>query len=383
MLVLNERRTISGVTVAALAMAFLLGCGRETADERASIPLNAAAYSTTWGAVGSMGAEKAIAMLREAGGEPVRGRLIALTNAGYAEIGGEATLEALDGLASVTGATRGRKTLVEIASAPWDVLWFAAYDTASGQCSYLEVDPAAAEAVEPGTETLPPGLFARPKAARIDSGHLFANPEEGKEIFAKKVFGGNEFRVITVANAVAADAPASVMRALELHDHYCPGVTSGVMIAEYVKKKLPPGRGKYFVHTVDPWCKEDALIVLLNATPGKKRYAVCYPSEEDKKARIPAAKGAATIVYRRNPETGQWRGTVLGFRWSEEELPSTGSTYLDKLRKDMWYLERLGRPEEFVTVIKEFTLPAGVEPQDLARPGRDVLVELGLKSAGE
>jgi hypothetical protein len=27
---------------------------------------------------------------------------------------------------------------------------------------------------------------------------------------------------------------------------------------------------------VDPWCKEDALLVLLNATPGKKGYAISY-----------------------------------------------------------------------------------------------------------
>ena len=62
------------------------------------------------------------------------------------------------------------------------------------------------------------------------------------------------------------------MRAFEFHDHYCPGVTSGVLMIQYLKKHFPPGKRGYCVHTIDPWCKEDALLVLLNATPCKKGY---------------------------------------------------------------------------------------------------------------
>jgi formylmethanofuran dehydrogenase subunit E-like metal-binding protein len=52
------------------------------------------------------------------------------------------------------------------------------------------------------------------------------------------------------------------------------------MMADYVKKHLPLEQGgSYFVQSVQPWCKEDALLIMLNATPGKGGYAVTYPTE--------------------------------------------------------------------------------------------------------
>ncbi|MFO8083172.1 MAG: FmdE family protein [Desulfobacterales bacterium] len=60
---------------------------------------------------------------------------------------------------------------------------------------------------------------------------------------------------------------------------YCSGVTSGILMAEYLKKHFPVEKGGYFIHTVDPWCREDALLVLLNATPNKRSYAVSYPNK--------------------------------------------------------------------------------------------------------
>jgi formylmethanofuran dehydrogenase subunit E-like metal-binding protein len=56
-------------------------------------------------------------------------QLVALSNAGYAEIDGEGTMAALDGLSEVTRASRGAGTLLEIHSAARVPLWFAVYDT--------------------------------------------------------------------------------------------------------------------------------------------------------------------------------------------------------------------------------------------------------------
>lgn len=52
--------------------------------------------------------------MKKAGAVPEKGNLIAMTNAGYAEVNGSSTQGALDGLARVTGASSGRNTLVEI-----------------------------------------------------------------------------------------------------------------------------------------------------------------------------------------------------------------------------------------------------------------------------
>jgi formylmethanofuran dehydrogenase subunit E-like metal-binding protein len=332
-----------------------------------------------WEAIGKGAADESMALLKKAGTPPKKENLIALTNAGYAEINGASTQGALDGLAHATGASRGRNTLVEVHAATWDRLWFALYDKASGSCAYLEVHPAAAAAMATVPKRLSADLFSVRAVERIDAKHLETHVDEFKAKLEKKFFGGNEFRVVTMANAIAEGAPVSAVRAFEFHDHYCPGVTSGILMAGYLKKHFAPGPGgHHFVYAVEPWCKEDALLVLLNATPGKRGYAATYPADADKARRLPEAKDASTIVYRENSETKKWDGLVLAFQWAETGCPKTGNGLLDRLCADLWYLKRMDKPEDFVKVVKTFDLPEGVSPKDWARPGVDPLEQLGL-----
>jgi formylmethanofuran dehydrogenase subunit E-like metal-binding protein len=60
--------------------------------------------------------------MKKAGIVPQKSNMIVLTNAGYAEVNGASTQEALDGLVSVTGASRGWNMLVEIHTSPWTPL---------------------------------------------------------------------------------------------------------------------------------------------------------------------------------------------------------------------------------------------------------------------
>ena len=119
-------------------------------------------------------------------------------------------------------------------------------------------------------------------------------------------------------------------------------------------------------------------MVLLNVTPGKGSYAVSYPSDADITARVPEAQDAATIVYRQNDKTGKWEGLVMGFEFANPTCPNTGNNIIDKLCADLWYLERIEKPEDFVNVIKGFQLPDGISPEDWAGPGTDPLKKLGL-----
>lgn len=331
-----------------------------------------------WESVGMFAAETSLRLISKAVAMPRKQSLVVLTNAGYAEVADSSTQEAIDGLSKATEASRGKNTLVEIHSAPWSSLWFALYDKDSGFCVYLEVDPSEAANIVPGNGKMPPDLFRLTATERIDAGHLYQHAAEYKQKFKSKVFGGNEFRIVTIANAIAAGAPAYAVRAFEFHDHYCPGVTSGILMARYLKKHFPPGKTGYFVHSVEPWCKEDALIVLLNATPGKGGYAVSHPTKSDIASRAPEAKNASTIVYRQNGQSGKWEGVVLKFKWAETSCPETGNSVVDKLCADLWYLERLAKPEEFVKVIRQFEMPDGTTPRDWARPGVDPLQMLGL-----
>lgn len=92
--------------------------------------------------IGKQAAEEGVAMIkRQTGRSPARNMVIVLSNAGYAEIEGQSTMGALDGVSEVTRVSRGANTLVEIHSAPESSLWFAVYDRNSGNCAYLQVNP--------------------------------------------------------------------------------------------------------------------------------------------------------------------------------------------------------------------------------------------------
>lgn len=360
-----------------------------------SISLSASSKEyRVWKAIGARVAWESSQL---AGQRPGTGDPIALTNAGYAEINGYSTQGCMDGLTWRLGVTRGSNTLLEIHSRYDKALWFFIYYRKSGVGVYLEVNPE----VIPGLVNnankhkfsrisknnlhIPASqLFIRTAVENIKAEHLFANMEEYNEKFANKIFGGNEFRIVTIANAVAAGAPAYAIRSFEFHDHYCPGVLSGILMANYIKECFPlqSPNDKYFVLTVKPWCKEDALIVLLNTTPGKKGYAISYPNEEDTAQWKEEAKNAATIIFRQDSETKKWEGRLLGFSFDTanemHEFPNYGSSVLNKLCSALWYLDYLDQPELFVSVIKEFELAQGEDPKDWARPGVNPLEKLAL-----
>lgn len=331
-----------------------------------------------WRAIGKFAAETALSRISSVAATPRQENLVVLTNAGYAEVDLSPTQGALDGLAEVAGVSRGRNTLIEVHASFHNPLWFALFDKASGYCAYLEVVPSAAAKVTGSRTSLTPELFCVRATQRIDAAYLYRHATEPGAESADTLFGDNTFRIITIANAVASGAPADLVRAVEFHDHYCPGVTSGILMARYLKKHFPPGNGGYFVQAVQSWCKEDALMVILNATPGKGSYAVRYPTPAESARRLTKAQNASTIVYRENPQGTGWEGMVLGFEWAETSCKKTGNGMVDKLCADLWYLTRMNTAEDFIEVIKRFRLPDGVAPKDWARAGNDPLQMLGL-----
>lgn len=318
---------------------------------------------------------------------------IVLTNAGYAEINGSSTEGCLDGLQDLTHASRGNNTLMEVHSHYDKPLWFAIYYPSTGMCVYLQVNPAAvpklflnahsrnySQILTDNIAVETSELFSIVSAMNINPAIMYANAEEyGDKLDNQLVFGENAFRVVTLANAIAQGAPKSFLRALEFHDHYCMGVTSGIFAVNYIKKYFPlTSGGSYFVQSVQPWCKEDALMTLLNATPGKGGYSALYSTAEDRALWKEEAQNAATIIYRQDGSTKKWDGIVISFTWGEPECPDYGNSTITHLCKDLWYLDLLDQPESFITVIKTFELPDGVVPKDWARPGVDPMEKLGL-----
>jgi len=321
-----------------------------------------------WYERGKLIASFSLDFLRALGTSPAGDDLVLITNAAYAQVQGESTYPVVDGLSDILGVRRGRGNLVEVHSAPWMPLWSALFDKKSGYCVYVEL----------GENSSAHDLTLKVSTERIDADYVISNVHDWIEKQNNKVFGGNEFRIITIANAVASGAPTLAIRAFEFHDHYCPGVASGILTALYLLENFPPiDGGGYFIHGVDPWCKEDALLTILNATPGKRQYAVYYPSDTDRARRTPEGQEASTIAYRQR-EDGSWEGVVLAFDWGNPPCPGSGRSLDRMLCMDLWYLEQLDHPEQFVKIIKQFELPSGLSPRDWARPGVDPLKELGL-----
>ncbi|MEJ5365085.1 MAG: FmdE family protein [Desulfosoma sp.] len=287
---------------------------------------------------------------------PFQRKWIALSNAGYAEPNGEQSLAALDGLSDVLGVSRGSQTLVEVHSAPERPLWFAIYDDSSGFMAYMEVNSEAIRDVVATTS-----IFKVASVENVKADFIFKNPES----FAPQ-FGGNEFAVVTIANAVAAGAPAYAFRSFEFHDHYCPGVTSGILMAQYAKKYFSGrGPGSWFVQGLQPWCKEDALMVMLNATPGKSGYGVIYSTPEQRKAWHPY-EDAVNIIFRFDSGSNTWEGLVLGFQWADQTgCEQYQNSTINKLCADLYYLNYLDQPEKFVRLLTTIKLDPGIHPKTL------------------
>jgi formylmethanofuran dehydrogenase subunit E-like metal-binding protein len=362
---INSIKTIRAILCVSLMLTIFSGCSGPAGPQKE----NKSANLNKWELIGKMAGEKAVALIQKSSITLKNDNLIVLANAGYSEINGHSTQAALDGITGISGVSRGKNTLVEIHSAPWAPLWFAVFDRASGYCAYLEVrDSENIIPDRPGE-----GIFDISSVERIDPDYLYSNASEYKDKFDNKIFGGNEFRILTIANAIAKGAPAYVVRTLEFHDHYCPGVNSGIIMANYIKKYFPCDDTGYFIQSVTPWCKEDAFQVMLNVTAGKRSYSIYHPSDSDLEARRPDLKDINTIVYRHEKNSDHWQGIALAFVWADTNTPSTGNGLIDKMHDALWYLDHLDTPENFVKVIKSFDLPKDTRPEEWARPGVDPL----------
>ncbi|QTA89707.1 FmdE family protein [Desulfonema magnum] len=388
-----------GLSVLSLMLCYIWGCNSDsdsTAQEIQDVEYE------MWANLGDKAAKEAIDILSNAPEtkSAFREDLIVLTNAGYAVIDGHTTQACLDGLRNETGASVGNTRLINVHSASTSPLWFFLYEKNSGNGVYCETETSA---INLSNFEVADDPFAQVKLYNIkaDDEHLYANfSEANEELFVNKGFGGNEFRIISIANAVAEGAPYDLTRAFLYHDHFCPGVTSGYLLVKYLEKHFPLTEtyNKYFILSIPPWCKDDALITMLNETPGKRGYGVFHLNDEDKAKLKDEAKNIAGIFFRWNGDSNNpmGEGIVLSFDFSEsKKLNNWGEDtpwnwWESRFKMDIWLLDYLNMPEDFVEVIpfngnNTFFLEdlEGItQPSDMVRPGMNPLQLLGLQNQG-
>jgi len=231
--------------------------------------------------VGFKAADRAMKDLRFKRGDM---EVLALTDAGYiAKIGEYTTEKALDGVIMTSGLSRGKGNLANLHKAYNQPLWFAFFDKESKHCIYLEAksdileDYAGREKTDRDAvlrdfmKLKDEEIFTKISKENIDADRLLNNPEAWQEKMVAEVFGGNEFSIFTIANLWAMGLPNDFLKAAELHDHICPGLTSGYLIAKYVIEHFPPTgdpRNEYIVIAIPPWCKDDALIQMFETNVG-------------------------------------------------------------------------------------------------------------------
>ncbi len=334
--------------------------------------------------------------------------ILALTDAGYiAKIGEYTSEEALDGVMMTSGLSRGEGNLANLHQAYNQPLWFAFFDKQSKNCVYLEAKKEVLKtyldkektdknaALGDFMELKDEEIFAPIAKENIGADRLLGNPEAWQEKMVDKVFAGNEFSIFTISNLWARGLPNDFLKAAELHDHICPGLTSGYLIAKYIIKHLPTEspRKEYTMIAIPSWCKDDALIQIFETNVGHRRMYVKNLTKEQRKALPKDIRGkTANIVIRwkRGAEKGD--GMLIGFDWDKAyELSGISPELRAKLRSfgtyHWWYIrlkmdvkmmDYLDNPEALVFPIKEFDVDSRAELEKLKAAGVNPLVELGI-----
>ncbi|MGD9161297.1 MAG: FmdE family protein [Desulfobacteraceae bacterium] len=192
-------------------------------------------------------------------------------------------------------------------------------------------------------------------------------PKDFNSLYASKDLSS----LALIASMWANDAPYDFVKSAELHNHICPGLTSGYLLARYLLDKYPLKAGEsYKVISCPVWCKEDAFQVMLDCTPGKKGMIVKPLSE--KQLQQVTVKNPAGIFLIWNGKKKSGRGVVLSFDFDRlRSLAPEGAT---KPAIVLAAVNYLNKPAQFVSVGTEFELTenlydkifeTGVNPYDV------------------
>ena len=222
-----------------------------------------------------------------------------LTNAGYGQVNGATTEAYLDLVSQTTGRTPGTRTLLKVNTPCYEPLWFALFRPETHDAVFLKYAQ--------------DGFMQQ--ALNFAPEHMFT-PEAWAEA-AKGLIGKRLFSVISIALSWAEGADWTMLKAAELHDHFCPGLNAGFMAKAYLDKNLPlgPGDGYVFVGA-PPICAMDALQSAYGCTVGKKgAFSMMVP----KAAKSRAQDGVAPtiIAMRVNAKEDRCDGVLIGFDWNK------------------------------------------------------------------
>ena len=226
--------------------------------------------------------------------------LLAMTDAGYGQIGEQSTEAGIDLLQNITGCSIGMRTLLTVHASVLDPLWFSLYRKDTGKL-----------------------VFIKWTVGDFDQQVVDASPDkilsrEGWKAAASGLMGPKTFSVVSMSLTWAVDPPWALLKAACFHDHFCPGVNAGYIAGEYLKGKMALGPGENYVFVTAPAiCPADALQVMFNTTAGKSSG---YAMSIDGKALKEYSQGGIrpiTVAMCVNRKENACKGKVLGFDWDK------------------------------------------------------------------
>jgi len=242
---------------------------------------------------------------KELGMEKGDENLLALTNAGYGTLNGQTTEPFLDILTNVTACTFGTRSILPVHSSFTEPLWCALYRKDKGKLVFIKWIKNTFE-----------------KQVVNVSPNKILQPENWKKA-ASGIIAKNLFSLVSFSNYWAAGAPWALLKSGEFHNHICPGLNAGYIMAEYLKAKHPlRAKEQYLFVAAPPMCAIDALQIMFDSTVGKHlTYAKAISKEKVKKYSgdlwFKGAPISPLVVTAMRVDKGanSCEGVVLGIDW--------------------------------------------------------------------
>jgi len=280
--------------------------------------------------------------------------LCVLTDAGYVKVNGFTTESCIETLRKETGCSVGNGNLLMIHRAIDKPLWFVIFENDTKDCVYTVYNNGEFEQV----------------MVNIDGEN---NTISENWNASKEALGSNAFGIVTIANAWGYNAPYDFLKCMEFHNHFCPGLTSGYQLANYLVENYPLDEDeKYVVISCPVWCKDDALQIILDTTVGKKGMFV-----KNMQPYIDVENTAGIFIIW-NSTNNNGTGYVLTYDFDKAKnisgiTPDDWKNYPmeSRIKMDCELMPYLDQPEEFITTKYTFEVTsdllirmeiAGVDP---------------------
>lgn len=301
-------------------------------------------------------------------------QLLVITNITYTVRQRPECAVIVDELSRLTGVAHSKGNLIILQDSPNKPPFVYFFNAQRDKALYIELDKDVKS--------------IKTKLPRQNISALLSKDEDFETFSKEKPFKGNEYRLLMITSLWGKGLMTNeLINAVRLHNHYCPGVTSGYHIGNFILENLPLSEGQGYVFIASPmWCKDDALQVMLDTTPGKRSFYALPLKDKEKECLKEEAKKIAGIVFRYNRLKKEGDLTVLSYDWDEIRKDAGASESMKSLTNAVklthYMMSERDLYKKYVGIIKSVKLNANETPEDFIGIGINTFEKLGLFKEG-